>query len=395
MKNLFLALAAPLAVAGALTPALPAAGSIHLIRASGCSAWSAMRPPNPGSSTDDLLGVTVLSRGSVWAVGDYTGGDGIYHSLIEHWNGRSWKRVASPSPGAGSTYLDSVRAVSASDIWAVGDYSTIGGSFASNKTLILHYNGTRWRQVASPSPGGRFNDLNGVSAVSARDAWAVGYDAGGGSSPVDRSLVLHWNGRSWRSVASPSRGRLSTVLEGVDATARAGTWAVGNYQNTLGQGSQSLALRWTGGRWQQVATPNPDGASELESVAVVSAKYAWAVGDERTGRSVALRWNGRSWRRVASPDILPSGDDNILYSVAATSAGSAWAVGQATITSTGTAFELHWNGRKWANMGSPTPGDTSAMYSVAAASASDVWTAGMYSLDSAGAEQRNLAFRCR
>jgi hypothetical protein len=70
-------------------------------------------------------------------------------------------------------------------------------------------------------------------------------------------------------------------------------------------------------------------------------------------------------------------------------------VGQATIISTGTAFELRWNGRKWSNMASPTPGDTSAMYGVAAASASDAWTVGMFSLDSAGAEQRNLAFRCR
>jgi hypothetical protein len=387
----WLAVATPLVLAGAFAGPAQAAVSTPASTAAACPGWAAMRPPNPGASTDDLFGVTVLSRRNVWAVGDYSSSSGAFRTLIEHWNGRSWQRVPSPDPGRGANYLSSVRAVSASNIWAVGDYASGSGGVASNKTLILHYNGSRWRQVSSPSPGGSFDDLNGVSAVSASSIWAVGLDSG--SSDRDQSLVLHWNGRQWRQVASPSRGKFSTVLLGVAALSRTSAWAVGSYDN--GHGSQSLALHWNGRRWSQASTPNPDGSSELESVAASSGKNAWAVGDEAKGRSVTLHWNGRRWTRVPSPDILRSGDDNILYSVAVTSTGNAWAVGQATIISTGTAFELHWNGRKWSNMASPTPGDTSAMYGVAAASASDAWTVGMFSLDSAGAEQRNLAFRCR
>lgn len=62
-------------------------------------------------------------------------------------------------------------------------------------TLILHWNGTAWARVATPSPGTRFNVLNGVSAVSARNAWAVGFyrNQAAGALP----LILHWNGTAW------------------------------------------------------------------------------------------------------------------------------------------------------------------------------------------------------
>ena len=46
------------------------------------------------------------------------------------------------------------------------------------RTLILHWNGKSWTQVPSPNPGGpsHGNLLFGVTATSARNAWAVGYD---------------------------------------------------------------------------------------------------------------------------------------------------------------------------------------------------------------------------
>ena len=60
-------------------------------------------------------------------------------------------------------------ALSRTDAWAVGT------SFGPDD-LTLHWNGTAWSQVSVPSPGSTANkQLSGVSAVSASDAWAVGY----------------------------------------------------------------------------------------------------------------------------------------------------------------------------------------------------------------------------
>jgi hypothetical protein len=55
---------------------------------------------------------------------------------------------------------------------------------------VVHWDGTAWRRVPSPSPG-TFASLSGVAATSATNAWAVGgADAG-------KTLILHWNGTAW------------------------------------------------------------------------------------------------------------------------------------------------------------------------------------------------------
>ena len=99
-------------------------------------------------------------------------------TLIEHWNGTAWSVVPSPDPddsGYSDDFLTAVGALSPSAIWAVGDYESRGRT----KTLIVHWNGTTWNQVASPSPGSADNQLDGVWAVSANDVWAVGEDDNG------------------------------------------------------------------------------------------------------------------------------------------------------------------------------------------------------------------------
>ena len=76
-------------------------------------------------------------------------------------------------------------------------------------TAILALGGLGSSSVAassrSPALGsGRSGNLQGVSADSATDAWAVGdpFDPTTGSI---ETLALHWNGTKWSKVASPDR----------------------------------------------------------------------------------------------------------------------------------------------------------------------------------------------
>jgi hypothetical protein len=381
------ALVAPLVVVGVLTGVAAPAGAAS---ASACTRWTGVRPPNPAPLSDDLFGVAVLSRSNAWAVGDDSR-TGQFRTLIEHWNGRAWRQVPSPNPGRGDNYLTSVHAVSATSIWAVGGYATQSGGIVPNKTLILHWNGRRWAQQPSPSPAGRLNELNGVHAISGGAAWAVGLQAG--SDNNDKTLILHWNGTRWSRVASPSPAA-DSVLSGVDATGHGNAWAVG----LTGRIGQTLALRWNGRRWSRVASPDPDGGGELESVSATSARNAWAVGDTAKGRSLTLHWNGRRWQHVTSPNIEPSGDDNLLSGVAATSAGNAWAVGTGSIAfgDGATGFILHWNGHGWRRLRTPAPvASTTNLYSVAASSASSAWVVGIFAPDTARSDQKTYALRCR
>jgi hypothetical protein len=193
------ALTALLAI-GALAGAGRAAGHPALARAAlmggapNCSGWNIVPSLNPGSSMNLLYGVAADSASDIWAVGNYTSTTPPTppQTLIEHWDGTSLSVVPSPNPGTDGNYLYGVAAVSAGDAWAVGND---GG-----QSLIEQWNGTSWSVVPSPNLGVS-DQLNGVAAISADDVWAVGTYSNSGSP--SQPLIEHWDGTSWSIVSPP------------------------------------------------------------------------------------------------------------------------------------------------------------------------------------------------
>jgi hypothetical protein len=298
--------------------------------------WTRVHSPNPGRDIG-LRSVAATSSRDVWAVGGVDG-----RTLILHWNGRSWKRVPSPSPAPICTLM-AVAAVSARNAWAVGYADPSGGDIRSAsgssgrviiaRTLILHWNGRSWKRVPSPNPdqGGH---LTGVTATSAGDAWAVGQDE---FKTIDfGNLFLHWNGHAWKSVKGPNPGGNSNGLLGVDASSRSSAWAVGDAKRT-----GSALYRWSGSRWKQSLLLR---TYSLEAVSAGASTSTWAVGGAGNG-ALILRPHGAAWRRVATPH--PKGE--FLTAVAATSGRNAWAVGSTSGSSGDVTLILHWNGTRWSS----------------------------------------------
>src|SRR5215472_10472199 len=176
------------------------------------------------SSNPVLFGVSAVSRSDAWAVGRQNS-TGVFKTLILHWNGSAWSKVNSPSPSLADAELMGVSAVSGSDAWAVGWYWNRAGT--ATQTLILHWNGTAWRQVKSPNAP-RYTDfgLTGVSAVSGSDAWAVGVRGVPSDGGKSGTLIFHWDGMAWTLVPSPSPGSGTNLLEGVSAVSGSDAWAV-------------------------------------------------------------------------------------------------------------------------------------------------------------------------
>jgi hypothetical protein len=146
-----------------------------------------------------------------------------------HWDGSAWSQVAVPALGGIDSGLAAVAALTPQDAWAVGQAAD------STETLILHWDGSSWQQVPSPSPAG-YSQLEGIHAVSAANIWAVG-QSGRGSAMT--TLVLHWNGAAWTQVPSPSPPG-GSQLASVSATSGRNAWAVGE------TGQDSLILHWNG-----------------------------------------------------------------------------------------------------------------------------------------------------
>jgi hypothetical protein len=290
------------------------------------ASWTQVPSPDPATPSR-LFGVHALSASNVWAVGEYFDGS-IYKTLIVHWNGSAWTKVPSPDvSGATQNVLKAVRGSSATNVWAVGYFVN---SNNVDQTLILHWNGSAWKLVPSPDPSGPALDqeLTSVASDSAQDAWAVGFYYTG----LDKSMILHWNGSSWKQVTSPNPGSQGTFLYGVRSTSASSAWAVGSDFN--GTADKTLIVRWDGSAWKQVTSPNPGGATQnndLSSVAVTSATDAWAVGDYDSGtgtRTLALHWDGSAWTQVTTPDLGGSSIDDSFTAVGATSASDVWAVGR-------------------------------------------------------------------
>jgi hypothetical protein len=161
------------------------------------AAWSIVPSPTTGIIVGNFFGVAAATTNDVWAVGSFLPTKGSGQALIEHWNGRTWRVAKAPSV-AGSS-LDAAAAVSANDVWAVGNVTNASGV---EQTFIEHWNGKQWSVVASPSPGAQTNFLSGVAAVATNDVWAVGSFIN--ASGAFQTVALHWDGTAWSIVPSPS-----------------------------------------------------------------------------------------------------------------------------------------------------------------------------------------------
>jgi hypothetical protein len=327
----------------------------------------------------------MLSASNGWAVGFSNGNKA--QTVTEHWNGRTWKVVPSPDPGGSSAYnaLSGVTAVSSSNVWAVGTY--VKGS--ALLTLIEHWNGTAWQAVPSPNPVGTSgdNELRAVTAISARNVWAVG-NTGSADGPP-QTLIEHWDGKAWTVVPSPNPS-FWDGLYGVTATSARNVWAVG-LDFVSGLDERTVIERWNGTAWRQVRSPNPGPPGSttdfLDGVAATAAGNVWAVGSSSDGALIE-HWGGAAWKVVKSPSLK-----GIFSGVAAVSSRSAWAVGFYTNGTVQTLIE-HWNGTAWRKVTSPDPGgpaNSNQLNAVTATSSRNAWAVGGYS---SGTAKRNLILHC-
>ena len=286
-----------------------------------------------------LYAVAAVADDDVWAVGST--GTAEHRTLVEHWDGRTWTVVASPNPGTlvkGATNtLHSVVALSADNVWAVG-YRSDPAHVAWIRTLVEHWDGSSWTTVASPNlSGGQEDHLNGICAVPNHPGllWAVGDVRS--NSGVDALILGHRHGH-WR-IAGPLPRHAPGHFSGLFACASngepGGLWAVGDDVVDDPNSSSTLVLQLTPTGWHHVPSPGPGLDAGLFDVAwVPGTRHWWAVGDWVKGygmsRALILRYTGNEWRVVPSPGRTPEGDilrDASLRSVVVISPDNAWAVG--------------------------------------------------------------------
>ncbi len=338
-----------------------------------CGSWRVVHsPPQPGG----LYGVAISSHTDAWAVGvGNLSLPTIYPinvGFVEHWDGTRWNTIPSPQPANYENDLYAVAALAPSDVWAVGSYENAeNGLLEPQKTLVEHWDGTHWKVIASPNAKAFFNTLNGVAALASNDIWAVGSQ--GSLSGLSKTLIEHWDGTHWSIVKSPNVGSYDNTLQGVTALSPDDIWAVGESSDGKG-GARTLVEQWNGQQWSVVPSPSIGSYQNLlREVAGVAPDDVWTVGlywsyPGDILNTLTEHWNGSSWSVVASPN--PPGGDNVLSGVAALATSDVWAVGYAA----GVSLILHWDGYQWRQV--PSPDGGGGLDSIEALNTHDIWAVG-------------------
>lgn len=211
-------------------------------------ATGAIADRSVAEQTGILYGVWGAGADDVWTVGEDPDGDGPLSAAF-HWDGATWQSAALPEAAGGLT-LYKVWGAAPDDVWACG-----------RAGLLLRFDGSEWRQVASGTtsslltvhggdagiavglapvisergPAGTWatvgvppgtESLNGVRVGEDGDAWAVGYFR----------TVLRRTPRGWaRQTTLPvTQGR---DYHSVTIDAAGGVWIAGGTLTTMANGT--------------------------------------------------------------------------------------------------------------------------------------------------------------
>jgi hypothetical protein len=297
--------------------------------------WTAFQAPFiNGENTAYLQGVVDISPTLAWAVGNESNNErSPFQQVIEQWDGKEWSVFPNPTfPPNSQADLFALTSTSANDIWAVGNFVNAGLGF----NLFEHWDGTAWTVTTIEDEN--FEALTGGSADATNDAWAVGWVAGSNTT----TIAIHWDGTNWTHVATPANvGHGPNQLNAVLALAPNDAWAVG--YSTPGKAGQSatltLILHWNGTSWKVVPSPNvgPKNRSQsnrLFGLTANSANDIWAFGSyfaaDGSGHQMTLllHWDGTSWKIAPSPNPTKGNFlDDLLFAGVTPSAGNVWLFG--------------------------------------------------------------------
>ncbi|ROO83589.1 hypothetical protein EDD29_1095 [Actinocorallia herbida] len=232
---------------------------------------------------------------SLWAFLSVTDGAGGAKTVARHWNGTKWRTVPLPLPGGWIEFADSA---APDDVWA-----TVGKEWdrADTVNAIIHWDGTRWSTVRTFGEHG----ASDVVALGGGAAQTSVYGKNGARILTYRKGA--WTGKTVKGLS------LGTVAQ----SGKPYSWALGGKVDK----DENDVYRRVGDRWRRQQPP-------LSLLRIATAE--------------CLRlWPGlpRSECPVGEPtELVVNGPKNVLLLVNYTGPTPSTRV-------------LRWNGKKWSIVG--------------------------------------------
>ncbi|HUA39988.1 MAG TPA: hypothetical protein VMA32_00345 [Streptosporangiaceae bacterium] len=254
-----------------------------------------------------------------------------------HW------RVVLKTPAGSDHGFIAIAASGPRSAWAIGD-------IANNSTYLLHWNGKSWRRMTTPS----HYAPSGVSGSGPSDVYLIG-DLNPPGAPSDGE-VLHWNGQAWSLVL---RTQAAAILD----ISPANVWV---------ESESGYLYRWGGASWTR--TRYGYAVNDIPGTVAAVGQRAWRTTIGRVGkqrhRLIVQRWTGTAWRAISSP--RPEVPGTLYPSIAASSARNVW-IEVSNRRGLHNVRLLHWNGKTWTTLFWPSGLASLAQGYLAAVGKASVW----------------------
>lgn len=232
--------------------------------------WSEMTPPavDPMPLELDIAPHALWgsSASDVFAVGVMVPENTLHNAYIAHFDGTAWSRMSYPR----SDWLElvDVWGSSATNVYAVGIFHVYDSEPSDDRAVILRYDGSTWSEVLR-EPNLL---LRKIWVSPTEEVYATGttlaLDAGG-TPQLGVGAIMHFNGTSWARMTSPTTERLGAIW----GTASNDFFVLAGGDGPFG--SSGTVWHFDGTSW----TERDTGVNSLYAIWGSSASDVFAVGE--------------------------------------------------------------------------------------------------------------------
>jgi len=326
--------------------------------------WSALGSGITGVSVVEI----VISGSEVYVGGFFTAAGGVSASNIARWNNttQTWSALGSGLDGGGAVVY--TIAVSGSEIYAGGEFTTASGLQVNQ---IAKWDGRNWSALGSGVDMGLMFPTVFALTISGTDVYVGGNFDGVGGIPA--SKIARWNRstNTWLAVGNGIRGIRSTIVYALTAN---GSEVYVGFGRAVGSNPGENIAKWNSltSTWSALSS-GVNG--NVVAITAGGGGEVYVGGEFSSAGPVTSRiakWNGNTW------SALGALVDGIVRAIAVR--GNEVYIGGEFAMAGGVSANriAKWDGSNWSALGSGVGGAANVRVNAIAIKGSEVYVGGTF-----------------